>query len=62
MEVKKSFIENAERTLSDCSRITNVYEKTDKMFTKLETDLEKSAYHTSEYKECQKDKTGYARA
>ncbi|MBR4570276.1 MAG: hypothetical protein IKO19_06365 [Candidatus Riflebacteria bacterium] len=53
LEVKKFFIENAERTLSNCSRITKVYEKTDKMFTKLETDFEKSAYQTSEYKECQ---------
>ena len=53
LEVKKFFIENAERTLSNCNRITKVYEKTDKMFTKLETDFEKSAYQTSEYKECQ---------
>ncbi len=52
-EVKKSFVENAERTLSNCNRLTKVYEKADKMFTKLESDFEKSAYQTSEYKECQ---------
>ena len=53
LETKKSFIENAERTLSSCSRVTNVYEKADKMFTELETDFKKSTYQTSEYKECQ---------
>ncbi len=52
-EVKKSFVENAARTLSNCNRLTKVYEKADKMFTKLESDFEKSAYQTSEYKECQ---------
>ena len=53
LETKKSFIENAERTLSSCSRVTNVYEKADKMFTELEADFKKSTYQTSEYKECQ---------
>ncbi len=52
-EAGKSFVENSERTLSNCNRLTKVYEKADKMFTKLESDFEKSAYQTSEYKECQ---------
>ena len=52
-ETGKSFVENASRTLSNCNRLTKVYEKADKMFTKLESDFEKSAYQTSEYKECQ---------
>ena len=53
LEPRKLFVENAARTLSNCNRLTKVYEKTDKMFTKLENDFEKSAYQTSEYKECQ---------
>ncbi len=50
-ESKNEFIEKVEKVLSKSDNLNELFKKTDKMFSKMEKDFEKSPLKTSEYLE-----------